>query len=233
MDESGDFWRSVTTEMAVSHNKCEPAPPTAFQSVLAVAAAVMQRGTPQKKKSLTGKSGKAQPVPPTGIEPVRCFHRGILSPLRLPVPPRRLTVWYCSAKRGNCQSAKPCRPECKKANGLFATNGKAAHFMWQCTRYFRAIPHNSKCRYGERGAADAVPQLPERCLSRKAGIVRCCLICDVFLYLPTSHIFHIVRCAAADTGNRAMPQVMQEHQRRDAPGQRVCPEDDPDIMDKV
>ena len=96
---------------------------------------------------------------------------------------------------------------------------------------FRAIPHNSKCRYGERGAADvkpkaqiildaakvsaasggnsepkqgqrsqsargfcprstmrvpqpdiiehfgnadAVPQPPERCLSRKAGIVRCC-----------------------------------------------------------
>ena len=38
----------------------------------------------------------------------------------------------------------------------------------------RAIPHNSKCRYGERGAADAVPQLPERRLSRKAGIVRCC-----------------------------------------------------------
>ena len=56
----------------------------------------------------------------------------------------------------------------------------------------RAIPHNSKCRYGERGAAaakpkaqiildcliehfgnaDAVPQLPERCLSRQAGIVR-------------------------------------------------------------
>ena len=97
---------------------------------------------------------------------------------------------------------------------------------------FRAIPHNSKYRYGERGAADAkpkaqiildaakvsaasggnsepkqgqrsqsargfcprstmrvpqpdiiehfgnadaVPQPPERCLSRKAGIVRCCL----------------------------------------------------------
>ena len=83
------------------------------------------------------------------------------------------------------------------------------------------------------GNADAVPQPPKRCLSRKAGIVRCCLICDVFLYPPTSHIFHIVRRAAADTGNRAMPQVMQEHQRRDAPGQRVCPEDDPDIMDKV
>ena len=97
---------------------------------------------------------------------------------------------------------------------------------------FKAIPHNSKCRYGERGAAaakpkaqiildaakvsaasggnsepkqgqrsqsargfcprstmrvpqpdiiehfgnaDAVPQPSERCLSRQAGIVRCCL----------------------------------------------------------
>jgi hypothetical protein len=26
----------------------------------------------------------------------------------------------------------------------------------------------------QKGNADAVPQLPERCLSRKAGIVRCC-----------------------------------------------------------
>ena len=35
----------------------------------------------------------------------------------------------------------------------------------------KGIPYNSKCRYGER---DAVPQPPERCLSRQAGIVRCC-----------------------------------------------------------
>ena len=108
--------------------------------------------------------------------------------------------------------------------------------------FFKAIPHNSKCRYGERGAADAkpkaqiildaakvsaasggnsepkqeqrsqsargfcprstmrvpqpdiiehfgnadaVPQLPERCLSRKAGIVRCCpnAFIDIF-HLP-------------------------------------------------
>ena len=104
-------------------------------------------------------------------------------------------------------------------------------------RRFRAIPHNSKCRYGERGAADAkpkaqiipdaakvsaasggnsepkqgqrsqsargfcprstmrvpqpdiiehfgnadtVPQPPEQCLSRKAGIVRYCLIIIYF-----------------------------------------------------
>ena len=121
----------------------------------------------------------------------------------------------------------------------------------------RAIPHNSKCRYGERGAADAkpkaqiildaakvsaasggnsepkqgqrsqsargfcprstmrvpqpdiiehfgnadaVPQPPERCLSRKAGIVRCCLnikgclglvftfFCVIFVYLPLVYL---------------------------------------------
>ena len=103
--------------------------------------------------------------------------------------------------------------------------------MKNINKSVRAIPHNSKRRYGERGAADAkpkaqiildaakvsaasggnsepkqgqrsqsargfcprstmrvpqpdiiehfgnadaVPQLPERCLSRKAGIVRCC-----------------------------------------------------------
>ena len=106
--------------------------------------------------------------------------------------------------------------------------------------YFWAIPHNSKCRYGERGAADAkpkaqiildaakvsaasggnsepkqgqrsqsargfcprstmrvpqpdiiehfgnadaVPQPPKRCLSRKAGIVRCCL-CIFLSFTP-------------------------------------------------
>ena len=112
------------------------------------------------------------------------------------------------------------------------TPGQCKHRPLQI--FFRAIPHNSKCRYGERGAADAkpkaqiildaakvstasggnsepkqgqrsqsargfcprstmrvpqpdiiehfgnadaVPQPPERCLSRKAGIVRCCLRC--------------------------------------------------------
>ena len=115
--------------------------------------------------------------------------------------------------------------------------GGGAHF----TLLFMAIPHNSKCRYGKRGAADAkpkaqiildaakvsaasggnsepkqgqrsqsargfcprstmrvsqpdiiehfgnadaVPQLPERCLSRKAGIVRCCLSCTSAFSTP-------------------------------------------------
>ena len=96
---------------------------------------------------------------------------------------------------------------------MFCPAGGAFLFLFFT---FRAIPHNSKCRYGERGAADAkpkaqiildaakvsaasggnsepkhdagtatrhyrafcnadaVPQLPERCLSRQAGIMRYC-----------------------------------------------------------
>ena len=34
------------------------------------------------------------------------------------------------------------------------------------------------------GNADAVPQLTERCLSRKAGIVRCCLSMWWMIYVP-------------------------------------------------
>ena len=67
------------------------------------------------------------------------------------------------------------------------------HFV---PHFFKAIPHNSKCRYGERGAADAVPQLPERCLSRKAGIVRCCLksffLPDIQLAGFSSYVFPLV-----------------------------------------
>ena len=131
--------------------------------------------------------------------------------------------------------------------------------------FFKAIPHNSKCRYGERGAAaakpkaqiildpakvsaasggnsepkqgqrsqsargfcprstmrvpqpdviehfgnaDAVPQPPERCLSRKAGIVRCCLRC---FSLPNSVGAHILcaRCLAANDVARPVRGTMQ------------------------
>ena len=138
--------------------------------------------------------------------------------------------------------------------------------------FSKAIPHNSKCRYGERGAsdakpkaqiildaakvsaasggnsepkqgqrsqsargfcprstmrvpqpdiiehfgnADAVPQLPERCLSRKAGIVRCCLRnCGKFglkyrILSPAAPVLHrraagILFCAK-NPGNSGQP----------------------------
>ncbi len=117
----------------------------------------------------------------------------------------------------------------KKAPPDFSSGG--AFLAIKIEKKTKAIPHNSECRYGERGAAaakakaqiildaakvsaasggnsepkqgqrsqsargfcprstmrvpqpdiiehfgnaDAVPQLPEQCLSRKAGIVRCC-----------------------------------------------------------
>ena len=142
----------------------------------------------------------------TGLEPARRRH-WTLKPARLPIPPYPLKIpLYFSRYHAFCQ----CRQ----------------------TGHIRAIPHHSKCRYGERGAtdakpkaqiildaakvsaasggnsepkqgqrsqsargfcprstmrvprpdiiehfgnADAVPQPPERCLSRQAGIVRCCL----------------------------------------------------------
>ena len=146
-------------------------------------------------------------VPVVGVEPTRCHHQRILSPSRLPIPTHRLICCLYSILQA-----------CQKIKIYFAL-------------IFTAIPHDSKCRYGERGAADAkpkaqiildaakvsaasggnseqkqgqrsqsargfcprstmrvpqpdiiehfgnadaVPQPPKRCLSRKAGIVRCC-----------------------------------------------------------
>ena len=44
-----------------------------------------------KHKNKTEQSGLCSDdvVPMTGLEPVRCCHRGILSPLRLPISPHR------------------------------------------------------------------------------------------------------------------------------------------------
>ncbi|MFR7618446.1 MAG: hypothetical protein ACLUZX_11150 [Subdoligranulum sp.] len=44
----------------------------------------------------------------------------------------------------------------------------------RCGRCQAKSADNTGCLIEHFGNADAVPQLPERCLSRKAGIVRCC-----------------------------------------------------------
>ena len=54
-------------------------------------------------------------VPLTGFEPVRCFHRGILSPLCLPIPPQRpglrtterLLYYNIAAKKSICPCGGP------------------------------------------------------------------------------------------------------------------------------
>ena len=88
---------------------------------------------------------KSEPSPPsrkgsdfyysvriTGLEPARRRH-WTLKPARLPIPPYPLKIpLYFSRYHAFCQ----CRQ----------------------TGHIRAIPHNSKCRYGERGAADAKPK---------------------------------------------------------------------------
>ena len=40
-------------------------------------------------------------VPRTGVEPVQCCHRGILSPLRLPIPPSRQVYSRVNSKAGH------------------------------------------------------------------------------------------------------------------------------------
>ena len=50
--------------------------------------------------------GLLQLVPVTGLEPVRCCHRGILSPLRLPISPHRrvsIDFEYYTVIMGYCQ----------------------------------------------------------------------------------------------------------------------------------
>ena len=42
-----------------------------------------------QKKIGTSVTRSDDVVPAIGLEPIRCCHRGILSPLRLPIPPRR------------------------------------------------------------------------------------------------------------------------------------------------
>ena len=120
--------------------------------------------------------------------------------------------------------------EAAGSSPVTSTIGMRRRFIEICgasvIRYtLRAIPHNSKCRYGERGAAVAKPKAqiilcvlssilatqmpcrtpsrsealrsataacggswrgdpPERCLSRKAGIMRCCLRNVLRLSLP-------------------------------------------------
>jgi hypothetical protein len=137
-------------------------------------------------------------------------------------------VQFCGLRLQNSRDFFQIHP-----NTLIIPQGKGdkPDFDGHKRKKYWAIPHNSKCRYGERGAADAkpkaqiildaakvsaasggnsepkqgqrsqsargfcprstmrvpqpdiiehfgnadaVPQLPERCLSRKAGIVRCC-----------------------------------------------------------
>ena len=70
-------------------------------------------------------------VPVVGVEPTRCHHQRILSPSRLPIPTHRLICCLYSILQA-----------WQKIKIYFAL-------------IFRAIPHNSKCRYGERGAAAA------------------------------------------------------------------------------
>ncbi|MDA6815560.1 hypothetical protein OSL60_25590, partial [Escherichia coli] len=56
----------------------------------------------------------------------------------------------------NIIDAEIFRPEMLRNNKNLFLRGQRAHTFRKLG--VRAIPHNSKCRYGERGAADAKPK---------------------------------------------------------------------------
>ena len=147
-----------------------------------------------------------------------------------------------------------------------------------CCHLLKAIPHNSKCRYGERGTADAklkaqiildaakvsaasggnsepkqgqrsqsargfcprstmrvpqpdiiehfgnadaVPQPPERCLSRQAGIVRCCL-CFVSVFIAVT-----LSLSSASAGKGKYQTGRGKRRRGRYPGWAYVPSDNP------
>ena len=61
---------------------------------------------------------------------------------------------------------------CCEEDAARALAGQKTYDTWQ-QGFLQILPQPDIIEHF--GNADAVPQLPERCLSRKAGIVRCCL----------------------------------------------------------
>ncbi len=71
--------------------------------------------------------------------------------------------------------------------------------------FVRAIPHNSKCRYGERGAADAKPKAQ---IILDAAKVRCCL-----RYCAETGRFNTLKCIWNLSKNSTAARVFPFGQR--------------------
>ena len=93
-------------------------------------------------------------VPGTGIEPVWCKHRGILSPLRLPIPPSGHWV-FC--KNDGCFVGRLAhrREGCQRrrlpagADGDWVSGGEAeVHCSASSCRKPRKVPSNRTAHYG-------------------------------------------------------------------------------------
>ena len=77
-------------------------------------------------------------VPKIGVEPIRCFHRGILSPLRLPIPPFRLMKLCLPLSRCAWRSLRRRRDEYGSSVYLFRHSGLYQFFVMQNTLYILA-----------------------------------------------------------------------------------------------
>ena len=142
-------------------------------------------GNTEKDKKNLHPQAKVQEslVPPAGIEPARYRYRGILSPLRLPVPPWRRS--FIIAERAASVKPRLSRRECaqnsgrrvqiacvrlKIASGQYRIIGQerfASKFCVLTRRGFAAIL--SYCKKSQQSQGTKFPQ------SAAALIVRCCL----------------------------------------------------------
>ena len=144
--------------------------------------------------------------------------------------------------------------EAAGSSPVTSTIGMRRRFIEICgasvIRYaLRAIPHNSKCRYGERGAAAAKPKAqiilcvlssilatqmpcrtpsrsealrsataacggswrgdpPQRRLSRKAGIMRCCLSYFLIYCCDCARASSISFCSVAALSSLSIPPII-------------------------
>ena len=109
------------------------------------------------------------------------FYRGILYTfLRKKQGQYRINSKYQYGERGAAAAKPKAQIILDAAKVSAASGGNSEPKQGQRSQSARGFCPRSTMRVPQPdiiehfGNADAVPQLPERCLSRKAGIVRCC-----------------------------------------------------------
>ena len=77
---------------------------------------------------------------------------------------RKFKITVCNGYKVNGQ--KRMKAQTVTVPSFVPKRGIQQYVMAEAERIEKKFKYNSKCRYGERGAADAVLQPSERCLSR-------------------------------------------------------------------
>lgn len=95
-------------------------------------------------------------VPLTGIEPVRCCHRGILSPLRLPVSPRRHAPSHRTTAANTCQAQETRTAAARTSPDLFDKSARQppipdTRLLHRARKFDKIINYFYRYRFWIRG----------------------------------------------------------------------------------